>query len=91
MITTYQVSNIETLEARSGRSWTEFADAATVTDLSSEQAVTVLKGLLAAAGVTKAAPLPTSQGVQTGQSGRCNACSATLNHLSAGGYCFDCQ
>lgn len=89
-ITEYQIGNIEQLEARSGHSWTEYAAATTIRDLTSEQAVTALKGLLAAAGIKKAAPLPTSP-VQTGQSGRCAECGTPLGRTSAGGYCHDCQ
>lgn len=92
MITTYQIQNIAKLEAKTGHSWTEFVtEGAGVADLSKTDAITALKGLMGAAGITKKAPLPVSHAAKTGQSGRCIECGANLNHLSAGGYCFDCQ
>lgn len=48
--------------------------------------VQIVRALQSAAPL---APLPT--GNNTGQTGRCLRCGTELNHLSAGGYCFDCQ
>lgn len=93
-ITAHQASNITALEARTGRSWTEFADVPVgtpVADLPKDVGIAVLKSLMAAAGIKPAQPIPASTGLLTGQSGRCAECGAALNGLSAGGYCYDCQ
>ena len=48
----------------------------------------IIRALQAAAPL---APLPVSRVAKTGQTGRCMKCGTNLNHLSAGGYCFDCK
>lgn len=93
--TAKQVSYIRSLEAKAGRKWTEFVACpagATLEQMPKAIASKVISALLAECPKpAKATAARKSYTRYSGQSGRCYDCGAPLNHLAAGGYCFDCQ